>query len=68
MKFCKVKFCNASSASAGKTARKIIKIPQSFGFQLEFESSKFVKCSGCHEFSNVGTFSGSPGICTNQEF
>ena len=49
-----VKFCDTSSS--GKIVRKIIKILQSFGFQLEFESFKSVKYSLCHEFSNVGPF------------
>ena len=60
MKFYQVGFTYTSSA--GKTARKITKLLQSFGFKLEFESFKSVKHSWCYEFSKVGTFSGSPGI------
>ena len=44
------------TSSAGKTARKITKILQSFGFCLEFKSFKLVKYAWCCEFSNVGTF------------
>ena len=49
-----VKFTNTSSA--GKTARKITKILQSFGF----ESFELVKYPRCYEFSNVGFFLAHP--------
>ena len=58
MKFFKVEFTYTSRAL--ETARKITKILRSF-FHLEFESFKSMKHSWYYEFSNVGTFSGSPG-------
>ena len=54
-----VQFTDTSSTN--EAARNNTKILQSFGFKTEFESLKSVKYFWCYEFSNVGTFSGSPG-------
>ena len=54
MKFCKVEFTYICSAR--ETKRKITKILQPFGFELELESFKSVKYSCRYEFSKVGTF------------
>ena len=57
--FHNVKIINTFSAS--KTASKVTKILQSFGYSLEFESFKSAKYSWCYEVCKVRTFSASPG-------
>ena len=56
--FCKVRFCDTSSA--GKTTRKITKILQSFHFQLNLNHSDSHGALDSMNFQKWELFSGSP--------